>query len=385
MRIFHVAYYTILKNLRDKKSMASMLLLPIVLILILGTALSGAFKITDLKAIQVCYLNNDKGTMSQYFDDFLSSEEIKDMLEVEKVATIEEGKKLVGNEKVTALILINESYSDDIKSGKKANIEVYTGRYTGFSTSVVKSIIESFVEGANTVGAVQRLNVSQVNYTRTESVVESPITTNGKRPRAIDYYAVTMLVMILMYGTQYGCQGIGEDYLENRGKRVKTTPIKPYEQFIGITLGHVFTVMCQSVVLLLFTKYVYKVNWGNNVPMILLISFTLSSLSIALGIMFTVLIKDRMKATTILSLIVPIMTFLAGGYTPIFVGDSMFARIMYISPNYLAQTAFFNTIYGQPITSNIQLLSTVECVGVLWIITIIFFIISSVSGRRQLA
>lgn len=385
MRIFHVTFYTILRNLRDKKSMASMLLLPIVLILILGTALSGQFKTTNLNSIPVCYLNNDKGSMSQYFDDFLNSEEIRDMLEVERVTTFDEGKKLVGEKKAKALIIINESYSEDIKSGKKANIEVYTSKYTGFSNSIVQNIIESYNQGANTVGAMQILNAPEFKYTRTESIVESPISTDGKRPAAIDYYAVTMLVMILMYGTQYGCHGIGEDYLETKGKRVKSTPIKPYEQFIGIALGHIFTVMCQSVVLILFTKYVYKVNWGSNMAGILLISFTLSVLSIALGILFTVLLRDRMKASAVISLLVPIMTFLAGGYVPLNVGDSVFARIMYISPNYLAHTALFNTIYGQPITSNIQLLSTAECIGILWIITIIMFVIASVSGRREIA
>lgn len=385
MRIFHVAYYTILRNLRDKKSMASMLLLPIVLILILGNALSGAFTVDNMDSIPVCYLNSDKGAMSKYFDDFLDSEEIKDLLSVKKVDTFDEGKSLVNDKKARALIIISEDYSKDIEAGKKADIEVYTSRYSEFSASVVNNVIDSFIDGANTVEAMQRLNASNFNYTRAESIVESSITTNGKRPRAIDYYAVTMLVMILMYGTQYGCHGIGEDYLENKGKRIKTTPIKSYEQFIGITLGHVFTVMCQSVVLILFTKYAYKANWGGNMPGILLISFTLSVLAIALGMMLSVLLKDRMKASAVLSLIVPIMTFIAGGYAPLNAGSSAFAKIMYISPSYLAQTALFNTIYGQSITTNIQLLNTTECIGIMWAVTIIMFIIASVSGRRELA
>lgn len=385
MRIFHVAYYIILTNLRDKKSMANMLLLPIVLILILGTALGGAFKITNLESIPVCCLNNDKGSMSQYFDDFLNSEEIKDILQIKKVTSIDEGRKLVNDKNSRALILINESYSDDIKSGRKAYIGVYTGKSTSFGASVVKNIVESFVGGANTVSAMQKLNTSESNYKRTESIVESPITTDGKRPRAIDYYAVTMLVMILMYGAQYGSYGIGIDYLEKRGQRVKATPIKPYEQFIGITLGNIFTIMCQSAVLILFTKYAYKANWGSNIPGILLISFTLTVLSTATGIMLTVLIRDKRKASSILSLIIPIMTFLAGGYAPINTGNLGFAKFMYISPNYLGQTALFNIIYGQPVTANIQLLSTAECIGIMWAITIIMFIIASVSGRRELA
>jgi ABC-2 type transport system permease protein len=79
------------------------------------------------------------------------------------------------------------------------------------------------------------------------------------------------------------------------------------------------------------------------------------------------------------------MTFLAGGYARIEAGSSGFAKTMYISPNYLAQTAMFNTIYGQSITSNIQLLSTQGCIGILWIIIILMFTAASVSGRRKMA
>lgn len=385
MRMFHVAYYTILRNLRDKRSMASMLLLPIVLILILGTALNSAFSAQNMDSIPVCYLNNDKGSISKSFDDFLDSKEIKDMLTVNKVATFDAGKKLVSDKKAKALIVINENYSDDVQSGKNADIEVYTGSYNDFYTSVVRNVVDSYIYGANTVGAMQKIGAQELNYTRTESIAESSVTTDGKTPRAVDYYAVTMLVMILMYGAQFGCHGIGEDYFEEKGRRIKSTPIKPYEQFIGITLGNVFTIMCQSLVLILFTKYVYKANWGGNIPAILLISFTLSVLSIALGMMLTVLIKDRNKASSLLSLIVPIMTFIAGGYARIQAGNTAFAKIMYISPNYLAQTALFNTIYGQPVTSNTQLLGTAGCIGVLWTITIIMFLIASVSGRRRIA
>jgi ABC-2 type transport system permease protein len=64
MNIFHVAYYTVLRNLRDRKSMASMLLFPIILILILGSALSSNYAVSDVGKTPVAYLNKDKGAFS---------------------------------------------------------------------------------------------------------------------------------------------------------------------------------------------------------------------------------------------------------------------------------------------------------------------------------
>lgn len=384
MNILHVAYYTVLRNLRDRKSMAMMLLMPIITILILGSALSSTYAVSDVGKTPVAYLNKDRGEGSKYFDEFLKNDEIEKMLSVKEVQTLEEGKNLISNNKVNGLIVINEDYSDLLSAGNKGTIEVYTGK-KGFRVSFIQNIIDSFINGANTVTAVQSLGSTNVNYTREDNIEEMPITTEGKVPRAIDYYAITMLVMILMYGAQYGCHGMGEDYMEENGKRIRVTPIKPYEHFIGKTIGTVFTIECQAIVLIFFTKFVYKANFGPNIPAIIFISFTLATFSTGLGAMLTMVTGDRSKASSILSLAIPVLTFISGGYAKIEAGNSLFSKIMYISPNYLAQSAMFNSIYGEPVTSNIQLLSSTQCIMLLWILTAIAFLAASVFGRRRVA
>lgn len=384
MNILHVAYYTVLRNLRDRKSMTSMLLMPIILILILGSALSSNYAVSDVGKTPVAYLNKDKGEGSKHFDEFLKNDEVEKMLSVRKVETFEEGKDLINNNKVNGLIVINEDYTDQLSAGNKGTIEVYTGK-KGFRVSFIQNIVDSFINGANTITAVQRLGSTNMNYVREDNIEEMPITTEGKVPRAIDYYAITMLVLILMYGAQYGCHGMGEDYMEENGKRIRVTPIKPYEHFIGKVIGTVFTIECQAIILILFTKFVYKANFGDNILAIIFISFTLATFATALGIMLTMVTGDRMKASSIISLAIPVLTFIAGGYTKIEAGNSLFSKIMYISPNYLAQSAMFNSIYGEPVTSNIQLLSSTQCIMLLWILTAVAFLAASVFGRRRVA
>lgn len=384
MNIFHVAYYTVLRNLRDRKSMASMLLLPIILILILGSALSSSYSVSAIGKTSVAYLNKDAGEGSKYFNEFLKNEEIEKMLRITNVETFEEGKNLISNNKVSGLIVINEDYSDLLKAGNKGIIEVYSGN-KGFRVSFIQNIIDSFINGANTITAMQRLGSTSVNYSRVSNIEEMPITTEGKLPRAIDYYAITMLAMILMYGALYGCHGIGEDFIEGKGKRMRTTPIKPFEIFIGKTIGTVFSIECQALVLILFTKFVYKANFGENLGTIIFISLTLATFSTGLGAMLAMVIGDRMKASSILSLAIPVFTFISGGYTKIEAGNSIFSKIMYLSPNYLAQSAMFSTIYGEPVTSNIQLLNSTQCIIMLWILSAILFLIASVFGRRRMA
>jgi ABC-2 type transport system permease protein len=191
--------------------------------------------------------------------------------------------------------------------------------------------------------------------------------------------------MVLMYGGLYGCHAIGEDFIEVKGKRMRTTPIKPFEIFIGKTIGTVFSIECQALVLIFFTKFVYKANFGENLLTIIFVSLTLATFSTGLGVMLAMITGDRMKASSILSLAIPVLTFISGGYAKIEAGNSIFSKIMYISPNYLAQSAMFSSIYGEPVTSNIQLLSSTQCIIMLWILSAIVFLIASVFGRRRIA
>ena len=48
----------------------------------------------------------------------------------------------------------------------------------------------------------------------------------------MDYYAITMLALTLMYGALYGSFGMAEDIEEKTVIRIKSSPTKEYENYI---------------------------------------------------------------------------------------------------------------------------------------------------------
>ena len=72
MKIINIAYYSILRNFRDKRSISLTLLFPVLLILILGTALNSAYSPRNMDKISVAYVNMDNGAISKRFDAFLN-------------------------------------------------------------------------------------------------------------------------------------------------------------------------------------------------------------------------------------------------------------------------------------------------------------------------
>jgi ABC-2 type transport system permease protein len=381
--IFTIAYYTILRYIRDVKTLTSMLFLPIILIIILGTALDKYFTVSKIEPIKVALVNKDKGEISKSFEEFLKIEDVKAILQVERFEDYDKALEELKDKDLSALIYLEENLSENVKEGKENTIKILGSKYSTFKRNVVQKIVDSYVNGANTMEAMYKIStpdtIKDVKYENKTTLKEEIFSITGTKPRAIDYYAVTMLVMILMYGTMYGSYSFGEDNFETIGIRVKTTPVKYSEIFIGKCLGIVFTLFWQFIVLILVSKYMYKANFGTNLWIIIFICFTLSVLATFLGMAVCTIVKNEKVAGAILNIVVPVATFVAGGYTPFSVEpNSIFEKVRYMSPNYLAQTAIFNNIYGGPSAQ------TQSCIVTMWVMIIGLIIIASLFGRRLL-
>jgi ABC-2 type transport system permease protein len=378
LKILTVAYYTIIKNFRDKKSFCLTVLFPILLILILGTALNQAYAHNKITKINVVYLSEDKGEMPKQFDKFLNSTSIRSLLTVHKVKSYAEGKKQVDDKNATSFIFINSKYTSNVLAGKKSVIEVYQSNDNILSISVVKNIIDSFANGANTMTALYKMGATDGTYKVYKNIKEMPIKTTGTEPRAIDYYAVTMLALTLMYGALYGTFNMAEDKLEKTYIRIKSAPMKAYENYLGKILGTLATLVLQALMLIFFTKFVYHSNWGSDLTTIILISILFSFCTAAIGIMAFSLTNDAMKASGIINVLVVFFTFISGGYAKISADGTWFEKFSYISPNKLFQTAIFNTIYG----GSAQQVKF--CIIALVLLTVVMLTIATVFGRREL-
>ncbi|PFJ51506.1 ABC transporter permease [Bacillus thuringiensis] len=374
MNIIDTIFYTIKRTLKDKKSIINKILLPILLILILGTALNTVFSPSKLGITKVAYLNeNEKASGSVALDMFLKTDEVKKLLDVVKVQSFTEGEDMVNSGEVTSLIYIDKDFSKSLENGDgKDFVKVYSSKFGNPRVTIVQNVVDSFIHGINAMDAEYKIGSTNNNYYNSTGIEEITITTSGKKPKAIDYYAVTMLVMTLMYGAMYGSEGIAEDYFGETGKRIRSTPIKPYQQFTGKILGMIITTILQGIIVVLFTKFAFGANWGGDLFFIAFIIVSMSVFSTILGSMICLITKDSMRSAGIIALMVPVLTFIAGGYVKMDLEN-----LMYISPNYLAQTAIFNTIYdGSQNTTRI-------CIIAIWCLTLIVFTISLISARRR--
>lgn len=375
MKVLYVILYNMKRELRHKTSLMYMLLLPIILILILGNALKVEYTPSDIKEAQVYYCSEDNGEISKEFEDYIKSDEFKDLIDVKKVNSKEEGLKLIKTDERSSLIYLDGKFTDNIRKGKDGYVNIYNER-DNIQAKIVKNIVEGFCDVGNAVYASYLIGGEGEYSYEGNNVIDSPIDINGKVPRAIDYYAVTMLVMILMYGANYGSNSIISVYAENEGIRLQTTPTRRIQILIGNIASSVLIVFIEGLLLMLFAKFVYKANYGHNIYIIIVIIFSMSVFSNFMGMMIGTLIKNQERASSIIGIFVVACTFISGGYMKFVINNPVYQKIIQFIPNGMAQNAMFNVIYN----SNQAAVKT--NILAIWVGIVICMSVSIVASKR---
>ncbi|WP_138206789.1 ABC transporter permease [Haloimpatiens lingqiaonensis] len=375
MKILYIILYNLRRNFRDKKVLANMLLLPVVVILILGTALKSQYTPGDIGKAKVYYCIEDRNEMTRSFEKYITSDELKDIVEVKKVKSKKEGLESIKANERGSFIYMDKDSTENIRNGKKIGISLYNQR-NNIQTEITKNLLNGFVNGANAVYASYTIGGNDKYAEGNNSIIDSSIDISGKIPKAIDYYAVTMLVMTLMYGSLYGKYAISEIYKE-QGIRVTNTPTRKIEILIGYISASVLTVFFEGLILMLIAKYAFKANYGSNMGLIVFIIFSMSVLSNFIGMAMATLVRKDDKAAGILNILVVVFTFVSGGYSKNANNNETYNKIMHFIPNGMAHNAMFNSIYG----SNTELINS--SILAMWIGIVLCLIISVVVERRR--
>lgn len=372
MNFWVIAKYRIIQYIRDKKSLISMLVIPVILIAILGSALgeSEDFSAKNIGKIKLIYINNVKGHGEDNFEKFINLKEVSEFIIPTKIKNIDEGKRLIEKKEYEALIIYDENNKDKIK--------VVGSDYNSLKVSIVKNIMEAYADKANSFEALAKLKTKVFPNKKYKNINSQIVTVSGQKPTAIEYYSITMLIMIIMFGSIYANFAIDKDYYSVVGGRIKSAPVKLWELFLGEGIGVVFTLFWQIIILIMVAKFVFKVNFGNNIPIILFITLSLSVMSTMLGIFACMVTKKGLYGLAILNILVPILTFLSGGFVKRDFNSTILKSLSHITPNYLAQDAIFKSIYGGASTEVF-----LNILGI-WFLTFILFIGTKIVGRRDM-
>jgi ABC-2 type transport system permease protein len=340
MKFWHIAVKDLKVRVRDKSAFVVLLILPMVMIIILGTVFNWA---GSSFTANVTLVDLDGGDMARRLtEDVFASPQLKDLLIVKTVATEAEARSLVEQGKTGAAVIIPAGFSSGVSAGTKVAIVVLGNPETAMQAGVIRNIVASFtaevqrrqlaasvaIRTLQESGAVppQRMQeavqsvLDEVSSSQQTGTVSLRTTTQeGLRvPPALDYYAVGMALLYLIFTANTGTEGMLEEKRQHTLSRMLTTPTSRAQVLLGKLVGIFVVAALQFALIIVLTRVLYNVNWGASVPAVIVMAAATVLAGAGLSTLVAALARTPEQAGEVGPAVALVYSLLGGSMWPVY-------------------------------------------------------------------
>lgn len=393
MKMFIIAAKDLKLRLKDRKAIIMMLLMPLLLTAILGSALKGVMGGSDLPktTIGIYEVNNDEITKS-FINDVLLKE-MKDSVSVKEAVSMGELKKWVKDSKVDVGMIIPSNWGESLGDLLENPVLLYPANGKEFETAFVQQLTDSFAQSAQTFAystkeimanaavtaaanggsfqpeALQNdllKNMEMVSKVQQDVIVDVP--TGEKNVSSMQYYAAAMAAMFLLFNAMHGGKAFHQERSTETLARLMMTQATKGSILLGKFLGTLFFAFLQFIVFMTATHFVLDVSWGENVLQTIFIAFIYSFAVSGLSMVVAAFTSSEKMADTIGGIGVQLLAILGGSMLPITVFPSLLRKISMITPNSWALTSFTNIMSGTTWSTLLAPTITLVLIGIVSIL-----------------
>lgn len=231
---------------------------------------------------------------------YISEEEAKNLLDKDEITgylKIEDDKPKVIvttsgiNETILKYVTEEISQTNEImKNVAEKRIESYIettppeeiGDFSSLYETIYKEVLEMQNEEAN----IKDISSSNLSYTM------------------IEFY--TLIAMTCLYGGILGMVAINQNLanMSSKGKRVSVAPTSKGKVIFSSLLAGYLTQLIGLAILFIYTVFVLKVDYGTNLPLIILLGIvgSLAGLSMGLAIATVIKANENLKTGIVISI-----------------------------------------------------------------------------------
>lgn len=350
----HNLKYTIKILFKNKVLIFWTFAFPIILGLLFNMAFSNIEKDEMLKVFSIAVVSNDNSKEQEIYKETLEKLSTGDArLFNLKYVDEEEANRLLDESEIEGYVVI----SDDVKVVIKEN---------GSNQTIIKFVIQEIKQNKKIVEDLSLKEIeketSNGNYSfdtteivnniltkiNSQEVSLNSLSSSNLSYMTIEYY--TLIAMACMYTGMLGLTSINNCLanMSNKGKRISVSPNKKSTIVLSSLIGSYIVSLLGLSILLLFLLFVLKVDFGNNMLLVILLSMIGSLAGISLGVLVASVFKLSEGAKT--GIIIAINMFLSvlsgmTGVTLKYVIDTNVPIVNLINPNNLITDGFYSLYY----------------------------------------
>lgn len=390
MTSWWVAWKDLLLVVRDKQALLTLIAMPLLLIAILGAAfgdmMDGEEDVT-IKKFTLGIVNFDQGQLGEVLSQEVFGKELADQIDVEFYQEDEMYEK-IRDHKLHVGIVIDEDFTASLMKGEQASTKIITVPDPGIKAIIVSSVIEQFAQTIpiETMAANVALPVQGevlLDEPSQELLNVTSIDADANPVSSFQYYAAAMGVMFLLMTV---VQGVSTMILEKEQevfKRLLISNLTYINYLTGKMIGLIVISLTQAFVIIIGTRLLFGVNWGDSVSGVVMMTFAFVVSACGLGVLAGSFIKTEKAFNAAGMLGTQIFAALGGSMAPLYIFPDWFVSVSKILPNGLALQTYLDLMSGATFFEIIPAVLSSIGLGILFFAIGLFRL--SIERRRKYA
>jgi ABC-2 type transport system permease protein len=399
MKAWYIAVKDLVVHTRDRTAFVTLLLVPMVMIIVLGSVFN--WNATSFQAHAVVVDLDGSNLSRQLTQQVLASPRVRDVLALTTTTSEAEARTLVEQGKTAAAIIIPKGFGAAAASGAPARIEVLENPESLIQAGVVASIVQAYttdlqarrvaisvaISVLEESGAVPPARMGEaVRGVREQAGAGQPqdliaVKTTALEGRkvvpALDYYAVGMSLMYLIFTANTGAWDMLEEKRQRTLARIMTTPTARLTVMAGKFLGTLALTALQFAIIILLTRLLYHVQWSSSLPALLLMAGASVLAAAGLSTMVAALVQSREQEGALGPAVALIYSLLGGSMWPVYVMPAWLDTASRLTFTRWAIDGFSALMLGGGVTSVLHPAGV--CIGM----AVLFLGVSAVALNRN--
>ena len=380
---YHNFKYSLKILLKNKSLIFWTFAFPILLGTLFNMAFSNIEKSEKLSIIDIAIINSDEFDNNKIFKETmqtLSDDNNKNKIFNITYTDISKAKKMLLNEEITGYLKFNEN-----------NIDIIVNS-SGINETILRSIVDEIEREKEVINTLVKKETEKgnIDYTaiynkialllNNSNATLKDISNKNLSYTMIEYY--TLVAMAVLYGALISMNVVNYKLanMNSVGKRTAVSKVGKGKLLLGSLLASYIVQMLSLLILLVYTIFVLKADYGSDIIHVILLIAIGSLASLTLGLGVSTMLKTNENAKTgILIAITMLWSTLSGmmGITTKYVIDKNIPILNILNPANMITDAFYSLYYYDTLNrfySNIISLL---------VFSLIMIIISYESLRRQ--
>lgn len=307
-RTWAIARKEFLHIFRDPRSLGLVLLMPGLLMLLFGYAVT-----LDVKKVRMVVLNRDGGQESLSFVHRFRGSPYFDLYGF--VRGEEEVRRLIDEGIVKMALILPADFSRTVKSGKKASVQLILDGSDSNTAHIILSYVQAIVRDYTQEKTF--LKIERMGRRRPDPPLEgrTRIWFNEELESKNYFIPGLVAVIISIIGVLLTGQVVVREWEKGTMELLISTPVRKVELIIGKLFPYFFLGLLDLILAILMGRLVFEVPLRGSIQLLLFLSCIYMIVALAMGLTISTVAGTQLLANQMAMIIGFLPTFLLSGFT----------------------------------------------------------------------